>query len=222
LLYTVSTMCQKLVLTCFPLFQAYCPKMFDLNAVSLSGSGQVIHIDSADYGRSDRTTCSQGRPSQQLQNVNCASYTATDLVAEMCNGKSRCSVRASNSVFGDPCFGTYKYLQVSYSCKRSSIGETACEHSTVDLTCGSGQVIHIDSADYGRHDHTTCSQGRPSQQLQNVNCASSGATHLMVKMCNGKSRCSVRASNSVFGDPCFGTYKYLQVSYSCEHIPIGE
>uniref|UniRef100_A0A8C6SG40 SUEL-type lectin domain-containing protein n=1 Tax=Neogobius melanostomus TaxID=47308 RepID=A0A8C6SG40_9GOBI len=179
-------------------------------------SGKVIRIHRADYGRADRTICSQGRPSEQVQNVNCAASTANDLVAQMCDGKSHCSVSASNSVFGDPCYGTYKYLQVSYSC------ETACEHSTVDLTCGSGQVIHIDSADYGRSDRTTCSQGRPSQQLQNVNCASYTATDLVAEMCNGKSRCSVRASNSVFGDPCFGTYKYLQVSYSCKRSSIGE
>uniref|UniRef100_A0A8C6SJS6 SUEL-type lectin domain-containing protein n=1 Tax=Neogobius melanostomus TaxID=47308 RepID=A0A8C6SJS6_9GOBI len=181
------------------------------------GLGQVINIDSADYGRSDHTTCSQGRPSQQLQNVNCASSGATNRMAEMCDGKSHCSVTASNSVFDDPCYGTYKYLQVSYSCKCKAIEQkTVCELSTADLTCGLGQVINIDSADYGRHDRTTCSQGRPSEQLQIVNCASSGATNRVAEMCNGKSHCSVRASNSVFGDPCYGTYKYLQVSYSCK------
>uniref|UniRef100_A0A8C6SHW2 SUEL-type lectin domain-containing protein n=1 Tax=Neogobius melanostomus TaxID=47308 RepID=A0A8C6SHW2_9GOBI len=188
---------------------AYCPKMFDLNAVSLSGLGQVLHIDSADYGRSDRTTCSQGRPSEQLQNVNCASSTATDLVAEI------------NSVFGDPCFGTYKYLQVSYCCKPIPIVRTgACEGHTADLSCDSGKVIRIHRADYGRSDRTICSQGRPSQQVQNVNCAASTAPKCMT--CNGKSLCSVSASNSVFGDPCGGTYKYLLVSYSCEPIPFGE
>uniref|UniRef100_A0A8C6SHB7 SUEL-type lectin domain-containing protein n=1 Tax=Neogobius melanostomus TaxID=47308 RepID=A0A8C6SHB7_9GOBI len=181
------------------------------------GRGWVIHIDSADYGRSDRTTCSRGRSSNQLQNVHCAASGATDRVAWMCDGKSHCSVTASNSVFDDPCYGTYKYLQVSYSCKCKAIEQkTVCELSTADLTCGLGQVINIDSADYGRHDRTTCSQGRPSEQLQIVNCASSGATNRVAEMCNGKSHCSVRASNSVFGDPCYGTYKYLQVSYSCK------
>lgn len=34
--------------------------------------------------------------------------------------------------------------------------------------------------------------------------------------CNGKNSCTIRASNSVFGDPCVGTYKYLEVSYVCE------
>ena len=38
-----------------------------------------------------------------------------------CNGQNRCEVQASNSVFGDPCGHTYKYLEVSYQCKK---GET--------------------------------------------------------------------------------------------------
>ena len=38
------------------------------------------------------------------------------IVKSQCDGKNRCYVRASNSVFGDPCYGTYKYLQVDYVC----------------------------------------------------------------------------------------------------------
>lgn len=37
-----------------------------------------------------------------------------------------------------------------------------------------------------------------------------------VYRCNGKNSCTISASNSVFGDPCFGTYKYLEVSYVCD------
>lgn len=37
-----------------------------------------------------------------------------------------------------------------------------------------------------------------------------------VYRCNGKNSCTVSASNSVFGDPCGGTYKYLEVSYVCD------
>ncbi|MGI4401095.1 hypothetical protein ACR2V8_26930, partial [Klebsiella pneumoniae] len=35
-----------------------------------------------------------------------------------CNYRGFCTVRASNSVFGDPCVGTFKYLDVSYYCRR--------------------------------------------------------------------------------------------------------
>ncbi|KAM4736752.1 L-rhamnose-binding lectin CSL3-like [Anableps anableps] len=43
-------------------------------------------------------------------------HLSKDKVAERCNGKQRCSIRAVNSVFGDPCIGTYKYLEVDYVC----------------------------------------------------------------------------------------------------------
>ncbi|KAI9531086.1 hypothetical protein NQZ68_000580 [Dissostichus eleginoides] len=37
-------------------------------------------------------------------------------VADSCNGKNRCTISATNSEFGDPCGGTYKYLEVAYTC----------------------------------------------------------------------------------------------------------
>ncbi|KAK9968288.1 hypothetical protein ABG768_002622 [Culter alburnus] len=36
------------------------------------------------------------------------------------------------------------------------------------------------------------------------------------KLCDGSKSCSIPALNSVFGDPCYGTYKYLDVSYECQ------
>ncbi|XP_037545313.1 L-rhamnose-binding lectin CSL2-like [Nematolebias whitei] len=77
--------------------------------------GQVLHVFSADYGRSDSTTCSYQRPDSQVLNVDCSR--TSDKVAARCNGKSSCTFQASNSVFGDPCEGTYKYLTVDYTCQ---------------------------------------------------------------------------------------------------------
>lgn len=37
-----------------------------------------------------------------------------------------------------------------------------------------------------------------------------------IHSCNGKNSCTVRVSNSVFGEPCVGTYKYLDVAYVCD------
>uniref|UniRef100_A0A3Q2VBZ0 SUEL-type lectin domain-containing protein n=1 Tax=Haplochromis burtoni TaxID=8153 RepID=A0A3Q2VBZ0_HAPBU len=77
----------------------------------------VLVIHGADYGRHDKTTCSAGRPASQLQDVQCSSQTSTSVAAERCNGKNSCTISASNSVFGDPCVGTYKYLEVVYTCQ---------------------------------------------------------------------------------------------------------
>ena len=37
-----------------------------------------------------------------------------------CNGMSSCAVPVTNSVFPDPCRGTYKYLTVSFKCLPAS------------------------------------------------------------------------------------------------------
>lgn len=109
--------------------------------------GQVIFVYGADYGRQDKTTCSFGRPNGQVQNTVCSgsasasrvadrytlttikglksgacvhtrcSYQLLSLCIHRCNGKQSCVIRSSNRVFGDPCVGTYKYLQVAYVCE---------------------------------------------------------------------------------------------------------
>lgn len=33
--------------------------------------------------------------------------------------------------------------------------------------------------------------------------------------CDGKTNCDTLVGNTVFHDPCNGTYKYLNVSYKC-------
>ncbi|CAI5648621.1 unnamed protein product [Oreochromis niloticus] len=176
------------------------------------GEGQIIVVHGAHYGRHDKTTCSAGRPASQLQVVTCSSQSSTDVVAKSCNGKKSCTIPATNSVFGDPCVGTYKYMQVVYTCQFQTV---TCEGSQINLQCGKGQVLVIHRADYGRRDKITCSAGRPASQLQLETCSSPGSKNIVANSCNGKNSCTISASNSVFGDPCVGTYKYLGVVYAC-------
>uniref|UniRef100_A0A672HAA4 SUEL-type lectin domain-containing protein n=1 Tax=Salarias fasciatus TaxID=181472 RepID=A0A672HAA4_SALFA len=162
-------------------------------------AGQVISIIKANYGRLDGRKCARGRPKSQLNNVKCSN--PANKVSNQCDGKQTCSIRAtSNSVFGDPCGGTYKYLEVDYTCER----DVTCEGSVAQFQCEPGQVISILKANYGRLDENTCAAGRPKAQTRR------SPTPLCFHSCQGKSSCSVGASNSVFGDPCGGTYKYLE------------
>uniref|UniRef100_A0A3P9DLZ7 SUEL-type lectin domain-containing protein n=1 Tax=Maylandia zebra TaxID=106582 RepID=A0A3P9DLZ7_9CICH len=172
------------------------------------GEGYFLLV--SDYGRHDKTTCSAGRPASQLQVVQCSSQTSTSVVAESCNGKNSCTISSSNSVFGDPCVGTYKYLEVVYTC------HATCEGSEANLQCEKGQVLVIHGANYGRRDKTTCSAGRPASQLQCVKPFADSLS-ICIQSCNGKNSCTISASNSVFGDPCVGTYKYLEVDYTCHY-----
>ena len=47
----------------------------------------------------------------------CVSKTAPTIVKKNCDGKSSCVLVASNfALGGDPCFGTHKYLTVTWGC----------------------------------------------------------------------------------------------------------
>ncbi|XP_027867471.1 L-rhamnose-binding lectin CSL3-like, partial [Xiphophorus couchianus] len=189
-----------------------------------------------------------------------------------CNGKQWCKVKASNYVFGDPCYGTYKYLEVEYICYETlhSLVEgtlllvspaaaaawilhhnkmkfvlftlflcgfvleinagrgfqkpkkprlstqlqtaVACEGSEAQLSCANEDIFVV-SAIYGRSDRMMCSYGIPDEQTKNTNCAM--MANSVLQRCDGETMCTVFASSSVFGDPCVGTYKYLEVIYLC-------
>ncbi|KAM9522913.1 L-rhamnose-binding lectin CSL3-like isoform 2-T3 [Salvelinus alpinus] len=182
----------------------------------LQCDGGKIQIRRANYGRRQHDMCSIGRPDNQLTDTNCLSQSTTSKMAERCGGKSECVVPASNFVFGDPCVGTYKYLDIKYSCvqQQETISSIICEGSDSQLLCDRGE-IHIQRANYGRRQHDVCSIGRPQNQLKNTNCLSPSTTSTMAERCDGERQCIVKVSNSVFGDPCVGTYKYLDVAYTC-------
>lgn len=87
-----------------------------------------------------------------------------------------------------------------------------CEGKNGKITCENGKKISILDANYGRLDRDTCLHSA----MSNVNCRSGNSLQIMKDKCNGKTECELLAASSVFGgDPCGGTYKYLQVKYRC-------
>uniref|UniRef100_A0A4W4DW91 SUEL-type lectin domain-containing protein n=1 Tax=Electrophorus electricus TaxID=8005 RepID=A0A4W4DW91_ELEEL len=168
----------------------------------------VLNIQSVNYGRSDSTTCSDGRPSSEITNTKCCAAYTLAIVTSMCEGKSSCVVPATNSVFSDPCFGTYKYLTINYSC-----ASVTCEGDDAVLTCD--DFITVYCANYGRTDFTTCSAGAPKNQIAKTDCYANNTLSEVKNRCEGKKKCVVPATNSVFSDPCYSTYKYLSIGYSC-------
>lgn len=77
----------------------------------------MISVLDANYGRLSKTVCNEcGK--QPTHNLNCLSQNSYNIVRGRCNGKQNCSVSVANCVFGDPCFGTYKYLTVDYECTK--------------------------------------------------------------------------------------------------------
>ena len=92
------------------------------------------------------------------------------------------------------------------------IADMVCEHKPMNMACEAGQVISIQSAMYGRRKAKVC----PGANDGKTNCEAKNSLKVVQGLCDGKEKCQVKASNGVFGDPCRGTFKYLQVSYSCE------
>ncbi|XP_042606460.1 L-rhamnose-binding lectin CSL3-like [Cyprinus carpio] len=180
--------------------------------------------------------------------MNCFRGTSLHTMSTRCDGRKSCSVPAVNSVFSDPCAGTYKYLDVDYVCVRKELEwsfpsvhtfnmlvqklswiilllflcqhgveakrTVACEGKSVSLRCVLG-LIKVIKANYGRTDRTTCARSVPAHQTSNMNCFRRTSLHTMSTRCDGRKSCSVPAVNSVFSDPCAGTYKYLDVDYVC-------
>ncbi|XP_042265111.1 rhamnose-binding lectin-like [Thunnus maccoyii] len=183
------------------------------NVQHLSCETGVISVQTALYGRADAETCSEGRPPNQLANTECSLHGTLNVLKKRCDGKRVCELNINVVRTSDPCHGIYKYLDTTFACF-PAIRSVACESSVAQLQCDEGQVLFVYGADYGRRDQTTCSYRRPASQIQNVLC--SKPTSKVAESCNGKSSCAVKASNSVFGDPCRGTYKYLEVAYRCQ------
>ncbi|XP_067283970.1 L-rhamnose-binding lectin CSL3-like [Pseudorasbora parva] len=185
------------------------------NSASLQCDTGFIKVLNANYGRTDCTVCAAGKPAHQLSNNNCKKAESLSIMSALCDGLKSCTVSAVNSVFSDPCVGTYKYLALSYDCipaKERSV--VACEGNSASLQCDTG-FIKVLNANYGRTDCTVCATGKPAHQLSNNNCKKADSLSIMSARCDGLKSCTVSAVNSVFSDPCVGTYKYLTLSYDC-------
>ncbi|KAJ8032557.1 D-galactoside-specific lectin [Holothuria leucospilota] len=92
-----------------------------------------------------------------------------------------------------------------------------CEGLTMNITCSGKENIVISDAVYGRlvKGSVACPDPLEGRDITiNTNCQSD-QTSKVREMCDGKSMCSVGVSNGEFGDPCSGTYKYLNVTYMC-------
>ncbi|CAG2209248.1 unnamed protein product [Mytilus edulis] len=74
---------------------------------------QIIIIEDAIYGRTDSIVCPH--PSVRSSVSYSCKRTDTSRVASNCDYNQECLVESSNA-FGDPCPGTYKYLNVTYRC----------------------------------------------------------------------------------------------------------
>lgn len=106
------------------------------------------------------------------------------------------------------------YLIANYTCQEAQFSIQQCEDiDVVTLSCPGTNRIIIQNALFGRQDwNITCSH---PTAIHTANCSSSTALSIVQAACDGRSVCHIYPNSVVFGDPCPGTYKYLQVQYSC-------
>jgi len=99
--------------------------------------------------------------------------------------------------------------------KNTNRRRSICEGSSGNIACPAGRVIDIQWAMYGRTNTVICH----SFNMWDQNCMARTAEQKIRDMCQGKSNCGISAKNSVFGDPCYLTHKYVDVIYACVPMP---
>ncbi|KAF5820230.1 putative beta-galactosidase [Helianthus annuus] len=72
----------------------------------------IASIEFASYG-TPQGSC------QSFSTGNCHAPTSSSILSKACEGRNRCKIEVSNSVFGDPCPRTVKTLAVKARCKPS-------------------------------------------------------------------------------------------------------
>ena len=95
--------------------------------------------------------------------------------------------------------------------------EIICEHNTATLSCPVG-TLTIVYANYGRMAPGTVHCPHESITDLIYNCSAATSMIVVTSTCSGLTQCTLTASNSVYGDPCVGTYKYLEVEYTCDGV----
>nr|XP_037287775.1 adhesion G protein-coupled receptor L1-like isoform X1 [Rhipicephalus microplus] len=89
----------------------------------------------------------------------------------------------------------------------------ACEGSQLGFACPEGQLISLIRANYGRFSISICNEHGTLDW--SVDCKSNRSYNVIRDSCGMRRKCSLPASTDVFGDPCPGTYKYLEAHYQC-------
>ncbi|KAK3094143.1 hypothetical protein FSP39_024663, partial [Pinctada imbricata] len=161
-------------------------------------SGSRVHIQEANYGRTGPSSDDPcGRPEDS--NQNCREPDSLSIVRNECEGQQTCTVAVNSGTFGgDPCPGTFKYLQVEYICSQRTI---ICETNTGTITCPSGEKITILYANYGRtapQSVDLCNDPRDT----NKDCRAATSEATVKVACDGQSTCTLTPTNTLFGDPC--------------------
>ena len=75
----------------------------------------MINLVRANFGRFSISICNDGGNTDW--SVNCMEPRTLRVINARCEGKPQCKIPVDSTIFGDPCPGTNKYVEVHYYCK---------------------------------------------------------------------------------------------------------
>ncbi|XP_040061759.2 adhesion G protein-coupled receptor L1 [Ixodes scapularis] len=90
----------------------------------------------------------------------------------------------------------------------------ACEGSQLSFACPEGQLISLIRANYGRFSISICNEHGTLDW--SVDCKSNRSYNVIRERCHLNTSCRVLVDSLTFGDPCPGTFKYLEVQFRCQ------
>lgn len=112
----------------------------------------------------------------------------------------------------------YQYVLIAVKCisgpsspNKPSSQLNVCEGQRGNIQCPGNKYIKINGATYGRTDRTTC----PDPRIKTTECSTDKPLSMIRDQCQGQQECTVTSSNTLYGDPCVNTYKYLTVNFDC-------
>ncbi|KAM8767690.1 L-rhamnose-binding lectin CSL2-like [Acanthopagrus schlegelii] len=182
-------------------------------AQRLTCYGSLIVVQNVNASHRESEVCVDGVPPTRLQPPLCSMTPVLNTVKKRCDGRYRCSVKMDSCHFAKPCMTRCVWMETTYTCETGRI-HYVCQRRRSTLDCGS-QVIKVLRANYGRLSKRVCWYDYPDSHPPSTACRDSRTLQVMADRCDGRHRCSVRASNSIFSNPCPGTRKYLKYSYTC-------
>ena len=84
--------------------------------------GTTLYIKHANYGRTSTDVCKHPYGIERLHNdTNCRDNNSLSIVRNLCEKRVSCTITADASLFGDPCYGIYKYLEADFECQVSGL-----------------------------------------------------------------------------------------------------
>ena len=87
----------------------------------------------------------------------------------------------------------------------------------MNLACPSNKVISITWANFGRRkpDAELCPFGMSHGNDTNCVAHQNFYTRRAKQTCDGRNTCQFGRPEDNPGDPCYGTYKYMEAEYDC-------